>query len=197
MAESFEFHPASSHAPAPNQTNVSASPNPDNGNRTARGAFAYLDDNHTSVLGMRELASIRGATTRCLTPAEVEAYNCRPLAVPEPDVVGSKHSEVLTNHLFAFPAQSNFSGERYPLSWINRLREERRRGEFGGRVGRWFVIVDAASLLTTSTLDLGCHAPDFVTLSFYKMFGFPTGLGNEYAWFVQIINFVRYFLGLG
>jgi molybdenum cofactor sulfurtransferase len=29
----------------------------------------------------------------------------------------------------------------------------------------------------TNQLDLSVHDPDFVTISFYKMFGYPTGLG--------------------
>jgi molybdenum cofactor sulfurtransferase len=29
----------------------------------------------------------------------------------------------------------------------------------------------------TNHLDLGKYSPDFVVLSFYKMFGYPTGLG--------------------
>jgi len=41
--------------------------------------------------------------------------------------------------------------------------------------GKWFVVVDAAALVSCSPLDLSRYSPDFVTLSFYKMFGFPTG----------------------
>ncbi|KAF2345079.1 Aminotransferase class V domain [Trinorchestia longiramus] len=42
---------------------------------------------------------------------------------------------------------------------------------------RWFVLLDAASLVATSPLDLSTTSPDFVPVSFYKMFGYPTGLG--------------------
>lgn len=38
--------------------------------------------------------------------------------------------------------------------------------------------VDVASMVSTSPLNLRDEAhPDFITLSYYKMFGFPTGLG--------------------
>lgn len=67
--------------------------------------------------------------------------------------------------LFAYPAQSNFSGVRHSLEWVT---EARRR--------EWDVLLDAAALVPTSRLDLSQWHPDFVPLSFYKMFGYPTGL---------------------
>lgn len=39
------------------------------------------------------------------------------------------------------------------------------------------VLLDAAAFVPTNRLDLSFYHPDFVSLSFYKMFGFPTGLG--------------------
>ena len=68
--------------------------------------------------------------------------------------------------LFAFPAQSNFSGVRHPLEWI-RLAQAR-----GYRV-----LLDAASFAPGALLDLGTAPADFVALSFYKIFGYPTGVG--------------------
>ncbi|CAK7218554.1 hypothetical protein SBRCBS47491_003544 [Sporothrix bragantina] len=68
--------------------------------------------------------------------------------------------------LFAYPAQSNFSGVRHPLRWID---EAQRRG--------YDVLLDAAAYLPTSTLDLQQYHPDFVLVSWYKLFGYPTGVG--------------------
>ncbi|KAF6265693.1 pyridoxal phosphate-dependent transferase [Scenedesmus sp. NREL 46B-D3] len=42
---------------------------------------------------------------------------------------------------------------------------------------RWLVVADAAAYVPTHKLDLSVVQPDFVPISFYKMFGFPTGLG--------------------
>ena len=70
------------------------------------------------------------------------------------------------HHLFAYPAQSNFSGVKHPLEWLERARD----------LG-YHTLLDAAAFVPTSRLDLGRYAPDFVVLSFYKMFGFPTGVG--------------------
>lgn len=42
---------------------------------------------------------------------------------------------------------------------------------------KWLVIADAAAYVPTHPLDLSTVHPDFVPISFYKMFGYPTGLG--------------------
>jgi molybdenum cofactor sulfurtransferase len=39
------------------------------------------------------------------------------------------------------------------------------------------VLLDAAAYVPTNRLDLSCWHPDFVAISFYKMFGWPTGIG--------------------
>jgi selenocysteine lyase/cysteine desulfurase len=38
------------------------------------------------------------------------------------------------------------------------------------------VVLDAAAFVATHPLDLSSVHPDFVDISFYKLFGFPTGL---------------------
>ena len=42
---------------------------------------------------------------------------------------------------------------------------------------KWLVLLDAAKLVSTCPLDLTKHDADFVAVSFYKIFGLPTGLG--------------------
>jgi selenocysteine lyase/cysteine desulfurase len=39
------------------------------------------------------------------------------------------------------------------------------------------VLLDAAAYVPTNRLDLDRWQPDFVALSFYKMFGWPSGVG--------------------
>jgi selenocysteine lyase/cysteine desulfurase len=118
-------------------------------------------DNHNSVNGLREFARARGAQityvpslpcTLRLDEAELE----RCLASLEPGRRG----------LFAFPAQSNFSGVQHSLEWIARARS------YG-----WDVLLDVAAFVPTNRLDLGRDRPDFAPVSFYKMFGYPTGVG--------------------
>jgi selenocysteine lyase/cysteine desulfurase len=68
--------------------------------------------------------------------------------------------------LFAFPAQSNFSGVRHPLEWVGLAQSRGYR-----------VLLDAASFAPSARLDLRSVPADFVALSFYKVFGYPTGIG--------------------
>jgi selenocysteine lyase/cysteine desulfurase len=123
--------------------------------------FLATFDNHNSVNGIREFARAKGART---------AYV--PLEAPDLRVADGLLERYLDDavpgghNLFAYPAQSNFSGVKHPLEWIALAQE---RG--------WDVIVDSAAFVPTSRLDLSVWQPDFVPISFYKMFGYPTGLG--------------------
>jgi selenocysteine lyase/cysteine desulfurase len=75
-------------------------------------------------------------------------------------------AETGASNLLAYPAQSNFSGVRHSLEWIERAQA---RG--------WDVLLDAAAFVPTNRLDLGRWHPDYVPISFYKIFGYPTGVG--------------------
>ncbi|KAF4516890.1 hypothetical protein B566_EDAN011235 [Ephemera danica] len=129
------------------------------------GNFVYFSENHTSVVGLRGLAAKNGANTLSLT---------------NDDVIHIFHKEKKLdlsnegNSLFAYPAQCNFSGAKYPLEWIEKVQQG---GLQASAAGHWAVMLDAASYVATSPLDLSTFSPDFVCLSFYKIFGLPTGLG--------------------
>jgi len=118
-------------------------------------------DNHNSVNGIREFARARGAQVTYL-----------PICLPELRVDESQVEAYLDmiepggHNLFAFPAQSNFSGVQHPLEWIEKAHQ---RG--------WVVLLDGAAFVPTNGLDLSRWKPDFVPISFYKMFGYPTGVG--------------------
>jgi molybdenum cofactor sulfurtransferase len=118
--------------------------------------FTLPQDNHNSVNGIRMYAEQRGAETIYL-PLDDELRLDRSRAIPPAGEAPS---------LFAFPAQSNFSGVRHPLELV---AEARSLG--------YDVLLDAAAFVPTNELDLSAFDPDFVCVSFYKMFGFPTGLG--------------------
>jgi selenocysteine lyase/cysteine desulfurase len=118
-------------------------------------------DNHNSINGIREFASSHGAsiTYTSLTRPELRVERGSLLALLD-------DADRRYPHLFAFPAQSNFSGVRHPLDLVG---EARRRG--------WQVLLDAAAFVPTARLSLREIGPDFVPVSFYKMFGYPTGVG--------------------
>jgi len=118
-------------------------------------------DNHNSVNGIREFARAKGAKV-----------TYAPVVPPDLRIDEKKLYTALDmanncgNNLFAFPAQSNFSGVRHDLAWIKTAQDK-----------GWDVLLDAAAYAPTNILDLCRWHPDFVTLSFYKMFGYPTGVG--------------------
>ncbi len=122
----------------------------------ADSRFVLLQDNHNSVNGIRLYAEARDAEVVYL-PLDAETRMRSGVEIPP---AGSAPS------LFAFPAQSNFSGVQHPLSLV-----EEARGQ------GYDVLLDAAAYVATSVLDLSRVKPDFACVSFYKMFGFPTGVG--------------------
>ena len=148
----------------------------------SKPTFLYLDDNHTSVIGMRGIVTCRGADFCYIQADKMDTFLS---SVRQSDVGcwSQEQPQYKVNCLFAYPAQSNFSGHRYPLEWVDMIHcqsehEPRTHPPCDCRTRpHWYVLLDAAALLTTSQLDLSRHNPDFVVLSFYKMFGFPTGLG--------------------
>ncbi|KAM5305334.1 molybdenum cofactor sulfurase isoform 2-T2 [Glossophaga mutica] len=137
------------------------------GPESLRSLFCYLTDNHTSVVGMRTVARAKNVIFMPIRPEDMYLAEKQGATTSDPDCQ--------LVHLFCYPAQSNFSGTRYPLSWIGEVKSGQTCP--ADVPGKWYVLLDAASYVSTSPLDLSVHQADFVPLSFYKIFGFPTGLG--------------------
>jgi selenocysteine lyase/cysteine desulfurase len=108
-------------------------------------------DNHNSVNGLRRFARRRGATVRYLRLDERLAL----AEAPEGQ-----------SGLFAYPVQSNFSGVQHPLALA---RDAHAKG--------FDVLLDAAAYVPTNALSVRTCTPAFVAMSFYKVFGYPTGVG--------------------
>lgn len=125
------------------------------------GHYLLTFDNHNSVNGIREFARAKGAkfTYIPVVPPDLRVDETRLIQYLEQEQAGQPR-------LFAYPAQSNFSGVQHPLEWI---AQAQARG--------WDVLLDAAAFAPTNRLDLSRWQPDFVSLSFYKIFGYPTGVG--------------------
>ena len=125
------------------------------------GHYLLTFDNHNSVNGIREFAHARGAQVTYI-----------PVALPDMRVDSEALDEYLSrgqrgqHNLFAYPAQSNFSSVQHPLEWVEKAH-----------AAGWDVLLDAAAFAPTNRLDLDQVKPDFVPLSFYKIFGYPTGIG--------------------
>ncbi len=122
-----------------------------------RGSRLVLTaDNHNSVNGIRSFAAARGAEIVYLPlDPELRAGPIEPHLLP-----------TSAPSLLAYPAQSNFSGVKHPLAWLDQARD-----------AGYVTLLDAAAYVPTNRLSLRTLRPDFMSISFYKMFGYPTGVG--------------------
>jgi molybdenum cofactor sulfurtransferase len=114
----------------------------------------YHRDAHTSLVSLREFSSHQ----KCFSSdADVESWI---------DGLSSSSSTNNPPTLFAYPGQSNMTGRRLPPSWPSRIKAASNSSHI-------YTLLDAAALATTKRLDISTWQPDFVALSFYKIFGFP------------------------
>lgn len=125
------------------------------------GRYTLVFDNHNSVNGVREFAR-RGGATVSYIPVRSADLRIDPALF----AAHIAQADPAAPNLLAFPAQSNFSGVQHPLAWV---ADAQAQG--------WDVLLDCAAFTPTNRLDLRAVKPDFVPLSFYKIFGYPTGVG--------------------
>jgi selenocysteine lyase/cysteine desulfurase len=135
--------------------------------RFGRGSrLVLLIDNHNSINGIREYARARGARVSYV-PIRPPDLRAEPSTVDRAlRPAASRWGRPRRRGLFIFPAQSNFTGVQHPLDWVTTAHE---RG--------YDVLLDAAAFVPTNRLDLSVVKPDFVPVSWYKVFGYPTGVG--------------------
>ncbi|KAK2036357.1 aminotransferase class-V [Colletotrichum somersetense] len=120
-----------------------------------RGTRLVLtSDNHNLVNGLRKFAHRNHAQTVYV-----------PARAPELRVESSDLMSALQRRERGL----NFSGVRHPLSWVDVAQ---RQG--------YDVLLDAAAYLPTARLNLSAAGvrPEFVIVSWYKLFGYPTGVGS-------------------
>ncbi|XP_026666305.2 molybdenum cofactor sulfurase isoform X3 [Phoenix dactylifera] len=151
--------------------------------------YMYTMENHNSVLGIRE-----GATALAVDIEDVKLHG-RQEGTNESSVRILKHSvqrraeakfpqdgmigKLSDNayNLFAFPSECNFSGQKFCLDLVKVIKDDAQKIFEGSQGGQWMVLVDAAKGSATDPPDLARYPADFVVFSFYKIFGYPTGLG--------------------
>jgi selenocysteine lyase/cysteine desulfurase len=122
------------------------------------GCLVLSTDNHNSMNGVREYAARAGARVEYL-PLDHELRLIEPLShLRRYAATGEK--------LFAYPAQSNFSGVRHPLSLVA-----------AAQAMGYSVLLDAAAFAPSNRLSLRETPADYVAISMYKIFGLPTGVG--------------------
>ncbi|KAG9288975.1 hypothetical protein G9A89_015524 [Geosiphon pyriformis] len=156
-------------------------------------SFRYLREAHTSLLGLRSYAAESEVREiKPMTEDEIELdlqardkhslHHQNPHFhndIPQIEFEGQTDGVPIINsgvtyNLFAYPAQCNFSGMRFPLDWTQKMKRI-----LNTQNQKVLVLLDAAAYTTTSPLSLAEteNSPDFVVVSFYKLFGYPTGLG--------------------
>ncbi len=166
----------------PDEYAVIFTPNATGACRLVGEAYAFrpgtrlllTDDNHNSVNGLREYARRGGARVGRipLRPREMRVHDADVLRALRRRVDPARWAEaaglktLARRGLLAYPAQSNFTGVRHPLEWIGLAQTH-----------GYDVLLDAAGYVPTCPLDLSAVHPDFVTVSWHKVFGYPTGVG--------------------
>ncbi|KAH6650142.1 pyridoxal phosphate-dependent transferase [Chaetomium tenue] len=136
--------------------------------------YGYHAEAHTSLVGVRELTGGGGHYCFGGGDAEVERWLDGELLGYGAGAGGdAEMGRASSLGLVAWPGQSNLTGRRLPVTeWARRVRGLARRGR-----GDTYSLMDAAALAMTSGLGEVFAdpeaAPDFVCVSFYKIFGFP------------------------
>jgi selenocysteine lyase/cysteine desulfurase len=125
------------------------------------GRYVLTADNHNSVNGIRDFARAGGAK---VVYVPLEASEMRTADADVRAALSHGHGD--RPGLFAYPAQSNFTGVQHPLDWIAWAQS-----------AGYDVLLDAAAYVPANRLDLTAVRPEFVAVSWYKVFGFPTGVG--------------------
>ncbi|KAJ6569826.1 PLP-dependent transferase [Mycena vulgaris] len=131
---------------------------------TGGGSYVLSCDSHNSVNGIREYATYRGARVCYIPPTSTGGFE--PSAAKSILLRNRPRSKDSAPCLFALTAQSNISNTKNSLSII----------EYAASLG-YHTLLDAAALAPTSTISLSDCRADAMAVSFYKMFGFPTGIG--------------------
>ncbi|KAI0919126.1 hypothetical protein AcV5_002121 [Taiwanofungus camphoratus] len=127
-------------------------------------AFVLGADSHNSVHGIRQFALQRGAHV-----CYIESTSHGGLEVSDAKMILMRNrpkNKGSMPSLFALTGQSNISNSKNPLSLI----------KYAASQG-YYTLLDAAALAPTSVFSLTETPVDAMAISFYKMFGFPTGVG--------------------
>jgi molybdenum cofactor sulfurtransferase len=99
-----------------------------------------------------------------------------------------KYCRCCTNHLLVLPVECNFGGDRHDVQLtLEKLYDmdkkrislecQQKHQQHMQTHRRWYTMLDIAKAASTGPVNLCQLNPDFACISFYKMFGEPTGLG--------------------
>ncbi len=159
--------------------------------KNVASTLLYAHNSHTSVLGIREPAIAQGASFHCenlesivrassnqfdewarcgnRTP-NTNKLDSTSIMEEGGDERFSETDSIKTNHLLIIPLECNFDGTRIKTDVIQESRKSQT-------YGKWYTLLDIAKAASTSPINLKKLDPDFACVSFYKLFGAPTGIG--------------------
>ena len=164
---------------------------------TAHSEYAYMIDSHNSLIGIRQQVMRQGGSCSVVDyPRHVYhrsndsnddgSFRCAGYSPSTPSSEENTERDPAMC-LFAMPAENNFNGLRPPLETLLRPFLNARANDLDdfpipvhhrpSRSHHWLTLVDCAKYLSTRAFSLSAHPADFLVLSFYKIFGYPTGLG--------------------
>ena len=148
--------------------------------------LSYAAENHTSVVGLRNVAWNRGGDVHVLV--EEENGGDGTWTSVKLNGEGTKKTKTKTwfrrrksgvvnkKHLLAYADESNFHGQGVREENVKRKVEEIRR-----EGSECFILLDASKSAATRPVVLKdverALRPDFIVASAYKIFGYPTGVG--------------------
>lgn len=159
---------------------------------SSQSEYAYMIDSHNSLIGIRQQVKLKGGCFSIIDyPAQIYndvdhdwTFRCAGRSISQSNDEQSQDSFYC---LFATPAENNFNGLRPPLhQLLQPFLDSRSKSmdNFPIPVHRtpsdtchWLTLVDCAKYLSTNSFSLSTYPVDFLVLSFYKIFGYPTGLG--------------------
>ena len=165
---------------------------------SSRDELSYAAENHTSVVGLRNVAWLRGGDVHVLVEEEkntTTGWTSVTLMNPGEGTTTTttktktkwfrrrrrrrrrnRTSAAEKKHLLAYADESNFHGQGVREDNVKRKVEEiRREGT------ECFILLDASKSAATRPVVLKdverALRPDFIVASAYKIFGYPTGVG--------------------
>jgi molybdenum cofactor sulfurtransferase len=139
-----------------------------------RSTLVYSQNSHTSVVGMRGPALAKGASFQCRSLSEICSADSGTIErwSNMADAQCSRCSVDTVSNLIVLAVQCNFGGDK-----ANVPNVIRRSRHLTNDSNQWYTMLDLAKAASTEPIDLKALDPDFACISFYKLFGEPTGLG--------------------
>lgn len=164
---------------------------------SSQSEYAYMIDSHNSLIGIRQQVKIKGGSFSVIDyPLQIynkendsdSNWSFRSVGHFQSSVSSDTTSNTSCYCLFATPAENNFNGLRPPLDKLLRPFIDARDHDMKefpipihqnpSKTCHWLTLVDCAKYLSSKPFSLSSYPVDFVVLSFYKIFGYPTGLGG-------------------